>query len=110
MCLKKGYICQLFITLTIVITYPLINYLLVMKKPLLLLCLLFLLSACAASKKAAVNNDAVFKQHTSPVKIFGIGRYNPNQVILTLIDANNQYFVIEEPFREDLKVGAIYTP
>lgn len=68
---------------------------------------LFLLAACASPRNMP-NNSQVLAEHVGPIKIFGIGRYASNSMILTLIDAQSRYFTIETPIDTTLKIGAVY--
>ncbi len=77
-----------------------------MKK--LLPLVLILLSSCAVIKPAAPDNRVVLEEHVAPIKIFGIGRYAANSIILTLVDAQNKYFTIEAPVDTNLKIGNVY--
>ena len=76
-----------------------------MKKNILFLSLL--LSACATTKSLP-DNRLVLAEHKAPLKIFSIGHYNSNSLILTLIDAENTYFMIEAPIDTSLRIGKTY--
>ncbi len=56
------------------------------------------------------DNRDVLVEHAAPIKIFGIGRYGANSIILTLIDAQNRYFTIEAKADTSLKIGSVYHP
>ncbi|PAW95180.1 hypothetical protein CKK33_17410 [Mucilaginibacter sp. MD40] len=71
-----------------------------------ILLLLFLFS-CTASKPV-IDNLQIIAKHPKPIKVFGIGNWKPGYSVLTLIDANNQYFVITTKQNDTLKRGAIY--
>lgn len=66
------------------------------------------LSACSSTKSIPVNNDKILQAHSKPVTIFGIGNYRQNSIILTLVDAQNQYFTLEAPKTGNFKVGNVY--
>ena len=71
--------------------------------------LLLLLSSCATIKPDNLpDNRQVLIEHASPIKIFGIGRYGANSLVLTLVDAQNRYFTIEAPADTTLKIGSVY--
>ncbi len=63
-----------------------------------------------ASQKPLIDNTALLKAHPQPYKIFGIGDWGPGYCIVTLYDADNQYFSITVPKKEALKIGDIYVP
>lgn len=71
-----------------------------------ILLLLFLFS-CTASKPL-IDNSKILTKHPKPIRVFGIGNWKPGYSVLTLIDANNQYFVITTKQNDTLKRGAIY--
>lgn len=71
-----------------------------------ILLLLFLFS-CTASKPL-IDNSQILTKHPKPIRVFGIGNWKPGYSVLTLIDANNQYFVITTKQNDTLKRGAIY--
>lgn len=69
--------------------------------------LLILLPACSTTRNAP-NNSQILAEHVPPLKIFGVGHYSSNSIILTLIDANNQYFTVEAPVDTNYKIGKAY--
>lgn len=54
------------------------------------------------------DNHQILSEHAAPIKIFGIGRYASNSMILTLVDAQSRYFTIETLADTTLKIGAVY--
>ncbi|SDT56099.1 hypothetical protein SAMN05216490_4049 [Mucilaginibacter mallensis] len=76
-----------------------------MKKNILLFC--FILFSCS-THKPLINNTEILQNHPKPVRIFGIGYWPPDYIILTLVDAKNEYFVIKTNRRDGLKVGDIW--
>lgn len=78
-----------------------------MKKLPLFFCLLLL--ACS-SQKQVVNDTKSFSRYTPPYHIYTIGKWDPNFIILTLVDANNTYFTVKENYNAALKRGDIYNP
>jgi hypothetical protein len=78
---------------------------LTMRRIILIAC--FLPLGCA-TRQEVVTDPSVFQSHPKPYKIFGIGYWSPGYMILTLIDANNQYFTIKANRDDKLKVGALY--
>ena len=71
-----------------------------------ILILLFIYS-CSASKPI-LNDPDVGRNHPKPVRIFSVGYWNKDYMILTLTDAKNGYFVIKTQRNDSLKVGKIY--
>jgi hypothetical protein len=71
--------------------------------------LLLLICACSVTKNVPPpNNEIAFETHAKPIKIFGIGYYRTDLMILTLVDSKDQYFTIEAPFDNALRVGNVY--
>ena len=77
-----------------------------------LLWLLLAVSACTTAKTIVPVDDSkqVLTTHAQPFKVFGIGRWKKDFVILTLTDANNQYLVVQAREDSSLKIGSIYNP
>ncbi|SDF81671.1 hypothetical protein SAMN05216464_13510 [Mucilaginibacter pineti] len=71
------------------------------------LILLLFLCSCSVSKPV-IDNSLIIARHPKPIKVFGIGNWKPGYSVLTLIDADNQYFVITTKQIDTLKKGAIY--
>ena len=78
-----------------------------MKK--MLLPLVFLLTSCTAQKQFA-DNSIVFSKHPKPYRIFSVGNWQSNYVILTLIDADKKYFTVKVIDNGQLKPGTNYSP
>lgn len=78
-----------------------------MKK--LSLLLVFLLTSCATPKQL-INNEAEFKKHPQPYHIFTIGNWQGEYIVLTLVDANKNYFIIKAIKNNSLKAGSVYIP
>lgn len=68
---------------------------------------LLLFSSCSASK-LVIDNTMILQSHPKPIKIFSIGYWNKDNMILTLTDAQNNYFTIKAMRNDNLKVGNIY--
>ncbi|MDB4927125.1 hypothetical protein [Mucilaginibacter sp.] len=68
-----------------------------------------LLFSCAAPRQRITNNYDISK-YKQPYHVFAIGQWNPEYIILTLIDANNSYLTIQTKYNASLKKGAVYTP
>lgn len=69
------------------------------------------LSACSSTREmppAYITEPQADANYTKPVKIFGIGGYKRNSVILTLVDAKERYYTVEAPLDTTLKVGNVY--
>jgi hypothetical protein len=71
---------------------------------------LLVFSACSSVKQMPYNNnnEQLLSNSAKPVKIFSIGFYNSNSVILTLVDAKNQYLTLQAPVNNNLKIGDVY--
>ncbi|MES2277715.1 MAG: hypothetical protein V4592_16940 [Bacteroidota bacterium] len=81
-----------------------------MKKVLLVLLVLpVVLFGCVATK-TVTDNSAQLKEHTRPYKVFSIGIWQPGYSIITLTDANHEYFIIKTVSNESLKIGDTYQP
>jgi len=78
-----------------------------MKKAVLLI---YILNAGCSAAKPDVNNAAALQGHPKPIKIFGIGYGKPGYTVLTLVDANKEYFTITTKQDENLKVGGQFDP
>lgn len=76
-----------------------------MRRILLFIC--FLPLSCS-TQKPVVTDPAVIQAHPKPLKIFGIGFWKPGYMILTLIDANKEYFVITTQRDDNLRVGTLF--
>ena len=77
-----------------------------MRRLLLFLC--FLPFGCS-TQKSVVTDSSVIQAHSKPVKIFGIGYWRPGYMILTLLDAKNEYFTITAKRDDSLKINDIYS-
>jgi len=73
-----------------------------MKRIVLFFC--FFLFSCS-SPKSIIIDPVIFQSHPKPIKIFGIGYWKPGYMVLTLTDANKEYFVIITQRNDSLKVG-----
>ncbi|MDB5031915.1 hypothetical protein [Mucilaginibacter sp.] len=69
----------------------------------------FLLFSCAAPKKIVTSTNTT-SQYKQPYHVFAVGQWNPEYVILTLIDADDTYFTVKAIYNASLKKGAVYTP
>ena len=68
---------------------------------------LLFLFACSASKPV-IDNSVVLQSHQRPIKIFGVGYWNADYMILTLVDARSSYFTIKTMRNDKIKIGDIY--
>jgi hypothetical protein len=83
-----------------------------MKKTLLVLSAIALNIAvvgCSTSRPVIINSE-ILKSHQAPYKVFGLGNWSQGYSIITLTDANNQYFTIKAINVDLLKVGDEYKP
>jgi hypothetical protein len=78
-----------------------------MKKLPLVFCLLFF--ACSA-RKEVVSNTTVFNKHQQPYHVFSIGKWDRDQMIYTLTDARNSYFIVKGDYNASIKRGDVYNP
>ncbi len=75
------------------------------------LCLTCLaLASCAAPKMSVITNPAVMRTHAQPLKIFGIGYWGKDYMVLTLTDARGQYLTVLVRRNDALKAGHDYAP
>jgi len=79
-----------------------------MKKLLWVIC--FLLTGCAVPARLDVTDPALIRAHPQPVTIFGIGYWGKDRMVLTLTDAQHQYFIVKVPRNDQLRTGTSYTP
>jgi hypothetical protein len=85
---------------------------LAMKK--LFLWFLLLFPACSVNKTTVVadhvdaDRAAQLTSYTQPFKVFSVGRWSNQYMILTLTDANNKYVVVKTPRDTALKIGSVY--
>jgi len=67
----------------------------------------FVLMAGCASQRREID-DLELLRHTTPIKIFGVGYWRKGFTVLTLVDANKQYFTIIRQSNDSLKIGLVY--
>jgi hypothetical protein len=79
-------------------------------KKILIVTPLLVLACCSTVREQQAPDIAILQKYTQPFKIFGVGRWNENYTILTLVDAQNSYFTVTVKRNDSLKVGAIYNP
>jgi hypothetical protein len=79
-----------------------------MKRFPLIFILLFL--SCTAPRQMVESNPADFNKHPRPYHIFYVGIWNSSYSVLTLVDADNDYFTARVPYNSALKKGDTYTP
>jgi hypothetical protein len=77
-----------------------------MKKELLWVCLTFV--SCSVTQKTVIDNDQILNAYSKPFKIFSVGYWTKDYMILTLTDIHNQYFTIKTPVDTTLKPGLAY--
>jgi hypothetical protein len=70
---------------------------------------LCLLAGCTASRPV-IDNSQIMSQHPKPIKVFGVGNWKPGYSVLTLVDANSNYFVIIAKANDTLHKGVTYLP
>ena len=73
-----------------------------MRKLPVIFCLLLL--HCSAPRPLA-DNPVISRSHPQPVKIFQIGYWPPDRMVLILIDANHQYFNLIVKRDDRLQLG-----
>ena len=72
-----------------------------------------MVSACTTTKNAITvddgnSNEPALSAYSKPLKVFGIGYWSKNYMIVTLTDAKNQYFTMKVLADTTLKIGNIY--
>jgi len=78
-----------------------------MKKILLVLSIQVSFIGCTTTKNAIPNAD-LLQSYKPPFKIFGVGNWNRQYSVLTLIDAESQYVTIKTAKNPSNKIGNIY--
>lgn len=72
--------------------------------------ILFLFLASCTASRPAIDNSAIINKHPKPIKVFGVGNWKPGYSVLTLVDANSNYFVIIAKTNDTLHKGVTYLP
>lgn len=57
-----------------------------------LLAIVILFSQCSTNKAIGTNTDLA--SHPQPLKVFSVGTWQPGVVVVTFIDANDEYFTV----------------
>jgi len=77
----------------------------------LLICLICIgFISCAAPRDVKLTAPEVLRVHAKPLKIFSIGYWDKDHMVLTLTDAVGQYLTVFVARQDSLKVGAVYIP
>jgi hypothetical protein len=67
----------------------------------------FFLFGCS-TEKSLVTDPGIAQAHPKPLKIYEIGYWGPSYMILNLVDAKSEHFIVRVHRNDDLIVGAIY--
>jgi hypothetical protein len=78
-------------------------------KKLPLIFIIFFLS-CSAPKQVVVITNNDFSKYQQPYHVFAIGQWSSGYVVLTLADAQNDYFTIKTAYNSSIKKGDVYNP
>ncbi len=75
--------------------------------------LLLFLPACSVTKNNVVSSGPADQAvqvapYAPPLKVFGIGVWSDQYMILTLRDANNKYVIVKARRDTTLKIGTVY--
>jgi hypothetical protein len=73
-------------------------------------CFFSLLFLSCAVQKQPVNYIQVYSKHIEPYHVFSVGNWTDGYFILTLTDANNEYFNIVTNSPVAPKRGDVYKP
>jgi hypothetical protein len=67
----------------------------------------FFLFGCS-TEKSLVTDTGIIETHPKPLRVYEIGYWGSSYMILNLIDAHSEHFIVRVTRNNDLVVGAIY--
>ncbi|GAC1307076.1 MAG: hypothetical protein NVSMB24_18340 [Mucilaginibacter sp.] len=75
-------------------------------KRILLLFSLFLFGC--STEKSLVTDPGIIEAHPKPLKVYEIGYWGSSYMILNLVDAKSEHFIVRVHRNDNLGVGAVY--
>jgi hypothetical protein len=67
----------------------------------------FFLFGCS-TEKSLVTDSGITQAHPKPLKVYEIGYWGSSYMILNLVDAQSEHFIIRVHRNDNLVVGALY--
>lgn len=67
----------------------------------------FLLAGCS-TQKSLVTDPGIVQAHPKPLTIYEIGYWNAGYMIINLVDASREHFIIRVRRDDNLVIGAVY--
>lgn len=61
-----------------------------------------------STEKSLVTDPGIAQAHPKPLKVYEIGYWGSSYMILNLIDAKNEHFIIKVRRNDNLAIGATY--
>jgi hypothetical protein len=73
----------------------------------ILLLFSFFLFGCS-TEKSLITESSVINAHPKPFRVYEIGYWGSSYMILNLVDAKSEHFIVRVHRNDNLTIGAIY--